>query len=57
MLPPLKFKFKMPGGVDASSSLCIRFIPASEEATEAERLTYDEKVHGADGKHRLKLRL
>ncbi|KAM5536363.1 hypothetical protein V8D89_009961 [Ganoderma adspersum] len=26
-----------------------KFIPASKEATKAERLTYDEKVHGTDG--------
>ncbi|KAI1787645.1 GMC oxidoreductase [Ganoderma leucocontextum] len=28
---------------------CEKLIPASEEATEAERLTYDEKLHGTDG--------
>ncbi|KAM5536368.1 hypothetical protein V8D89_009966 [Ganoderma adspersum] len=28
---------------------CEKLIPASEEASAAERLTYDEKLHGADG--------
>ncbi|RPD56267.1 GMC oxidoreductase [Lentinus tigrinus ALCF2SS1-7] len=28
---------------------CEKFIPADENATKAERLTYDPKVHGTDG--------